>query len=438
MNDTIIALKAKEQLGKFLGKVFTHFRKPAKKFMFDMLYGIQASGDTQLSAIMRSINNDPDKRHSVEKRLSRNISSPELCDSINEALLAEGVRHIKDNTLILVDPTEIRKEFANHMEYVTTVRDASRSSKEGKEVLVKGYQGCMVVACQSGIRKTIPLALDLWSSRAPGFKGETDEVLKIIYRIMKTTGGKGTIVYDRGGDRRPFYEAFIDNSYNFIVRMKSRSVISWKAPYEIHELAAQCKMQHSYHVKFDSHGKECNIPISFGTLPVKLPFRPDTQLHMVVVNGFGKDPLMLLTSLPVSTTFESQWRIVEGYLSRWRIEETIRFVKQSYKFENMRVLSYQGIKNMSSIVLATAYFATVWIGRHMKREVLAEHLKTLSQRLSDVPEFANYALADGIKRAFARIKSLVRKVIDPPPVSQQEMLYQPLPGFEEFFPSGSC
>ena len=45
MNDSTIAFRAKEQLGKFLGKVFTHFSKPRKKFLADMLYGIQASED---------------------------------------------------------------------------------------------------------------------------------------------------------------------------------------------------------------------------------------------------------------------------------------------------------------------------------------------------------------------------------------------------------
>ena len=75
MNDSTIAFRAKEQLGKFLGKVFTHFSRPKQKFMADMLYGMQASGDTQLSSIMRAINDDPGMRHAVEKRLSRNLAA---------------------------------------------------------------------------------------------------------------------------------------------------------------------------------------------------------------------------------------------------------------------------------------------------------------------------------------------------------------------------
>ena len=413
MNDTIIAFRAKEQLGRFLGKVFTHFSKPKKKFLADMLYGIQASGDTQLSSIMRAINDDVEKKHAVEKRLSRNVADEGIGEDVDKAILKEGARHVKDDTLILVDPTEIRKEFGLKMENITMVRDASRSSKEGKETLVHGYHGCMAVACQNGKRKTIPLALKLWSSRAEGFKGENDEVLKIITDIMIATDGKGIIVYDRGGDRPAFYKAFIDKGWDFIIRMTGRNVLSWNGMHEIHWLAQQCIMRHKHHVKFDSHGKECNVPISFGMVPVKLPMHPETQLHMVVVKGFGQEPLMILTSLPVNESFESQWRIVEGYLTRWRIEETIRFVKQSYGFENIRVLSYRGIRNMASMVLAAAYFASTWLGRHVKREVLAEHLKALSQRLSKVPEFANYAIADGIKRAFTRFGKWCRKIIEP-------------------------
>ena len=141
MNDSTIAFRAKEQLGKFLGKVFTHFSRPKQKFMADMLYGMQASGDTQLSSIMRAINDDPGMRHAVEKRLSRNLADEGLCAAVSKAVLSEGARHVKDDTLVLVDPTEIKKEYGYRMEYISRVRDASRSSKEDRPVLVNGYHG---------------------------------------------------------------------------------------------------------------------------------------------------------------------------------------------------------------------------------------------------------------------------------------------------------
>ena len=72
-----------------------------------------------------------------------------------------------------------------------------------RDVIVHGYHGCMAVACQNGRRRTIPLALRLWSSNAPGHRGENDEVLQTVALIMADTGGKGTIAYDRGATGPP-------------------------------------------------------------------------------------------------------------------------------------------------------------------------------------------------------------------------------------------
>ena len=432
MNDTIIASKAKAQLASFMGKVFTHFSKPGRKFIEECIYGIQASGDTKLSSIVRAIDDDIRPIY-TEKRLSRNLDDETLEASIADAVLKDGARSVRADTLLLVDPTEIRKEFAHAMEHVTLVRDASRSSKEGRDVLVNGYHGCMVAACRIGGRKTVPLALRLWSSRAPGFKGENDEVLKILKAVYAATGGKGVTVYDRGGDRPAFYGYLIGNGRDFVIRLTGRNVLSWRGMHEASDLARECTMRHAHHVTFDSHGRECNVPVSFGAMPVRLPRHPEKELHMVVVKGFGRDPMMLITSLPVSGSFESQWRVVDAYLSRWRVEETIRFVKQSYGFENIRVLSYARIRNMASLVLASAYFATVWIGRHARREVLAEHIKRLGKRLNEVPEFAAYAIADGIRRAFTRFGRWIRGAAQAPAEDTEPPPAPLLPGFAALF-----
>ena len=432
MNDTTIASKAKAQLAGFMGKVFTHFSKPARRFVEECIYGIQASGDTKLSSIVRAIDDDIRPIY-TEKRLSRNLDDETLETSIADAVLKDGARSVGADTLLLVDPTEIRKEFAHAMEHVTLVRDASRSSKEGRDVLVNGYHGCMVAACRIGGRKTVPLALRLWSSRAPGFKGENDEVLKILKAVYAATGGKGVTVYDRGGDRPAFYGYLIGNGRDFVIRLTGRNVLSWRGMHEASDLARECTMRHAHHVTFDSHGRECNVPVSFGAMPVRLPMHPEKELHMVVVKGFGRDPMMLITSLPVSGSFESQWRVVDAYLSRWRVEETIRFVKQSYGFENIRVLSYARIRNMASLVLASAYFATVWIGRHARREVLAEHIKRLGKRLNEVPEFAAYAIADGIRRAFTRFGRWIRAAAQAPAADTEPPPAPLLPGFAHLF-----
>ncbi|AGF77048.1 hypothetical protein UWK_00465 [Desulfocapsa sulfexigens DSM 10523] len=91
------------------------------------------------------------------------------------------------------------------------------------------------------------------------------------------------------------------------------------------------------------------------------------------------------------------------YFTRWRVEDTIRFIKQSYDIEDIRVLTYDRLKNMAVLVLASSYFAAVWLGTKTKLNILATHALDAAKRLFGIPNFRYYALADGIKSIFKRI-----------------------------------
>jgi hypothetical protein len=42
-------------------------------------------------------------------------------------------------------------------------------------------------------------------------------------------------------------------------------------------------------------------------------------------------------------------------MKRWSIEETIRFIKQTYDLENIRVLRYARLQNMMALLLALVF-----------------------------------------------------------------------------------
>ena len=161
------------------------------------------------------------------------------------------------------------------------------------------------------------------------------------------------------------------------------------------ELAWQCRMLYREVMPFDHHGKERLVTIEFGVVPVRLPDIPDRLLHMVVVKGFGQKPMMLLTTLAQNTSRDALWLVVEGYITRWRIEDTIRHVKQSYGLEDIRLFKYDKIKAMASVLLATIYFSMTWIGNTQKHEVIAQSIARMSFRIHGVPDFHFYAIADG-------------------------------------------
>jgi hypothetical protein len=142
--------------------------------------------------------------------------------------------------------------------------------------------------------------------------------------------------------------------------------------------------------------------LEYGFRPVRLPQRPDVPLSLVVVRGLGEQPMMLLTNLPMRRNRKLLWRLVSAYLTRWRIEEAIRFTKQSYDLEDIRVLTYERLRNMVVLVNAVAFFTAVVLGTRIKLEILATHLATAAKRLFGIPNFRLCALAEGIKEVCSR------------------------------------
>ena len=124
---------------------------------------------------------------------------------------------------------------------------------------------------------------------------------------------------------------------------------------------------------------------------------------LLVVTGFGQEPLLLLTNLLArARDSESLWWIVEIYLTRWKIEETFRFLKQSYNLEDLRVLSYQRLQNLVALVAAAAYFAATFLGQKLKLRLLSEKLLIISLRFFGIPPFRFYALAEGIRKVLSQ------------------------------------
>ena len=130
---------------------------------------------------------------------------------------------------------------------------------------------------------------------------------------------------------------------------------------------------------------------------------PDRALWLVIVKGFGSKSLMLLTTEPMRRNRKVIWWIVEAYITRWRVEETIRFIKQSYDIEDIRVLTYDRLKNMAVLVMAASFFAAVWLGTTTRMNIFAMHTMNAAKRLFGIPDFRYYAVVDCIKTIFRRI-----------------------------------
>lgn len=396
MNINQVAYELREQIQKFSGIISPRFSKPEAKFLEQMVFGIQASQDVKLSSIARSLGEEIEIKKVVE-RLENHLKKAGLDQRINDEIAQTAAKQIRQDTLIVIDPTDIRKPYARSMPYLGKVRDGSTGD------IVNGYWGCVAIGCEPERRRVIPLHHRLWSCSAPGFESENEQIVSVIDTISRAIGGRGIYVIDRGGDRNKLFYPLLERKLRFIIRLVgTRDLMVHGCRQEATQVGAGCSMSFKDTIIKEDRDGEKRYDLEYGFRPVKLPDR-DEQLYLVVVKGFGSEPLLLLTSVALTHARRSLWFIVRGYLARWLVEETIRFIKQSYHLEDVRVLDYQRLKNLMALVLAAAYFSAVWLGETLKLAVLCTRVARVAKRFFGVPDFHYYALADGISVLLSKL-----------------------------------
>lgn len=399
-----IGIKLREQIEKFSGELSISFGRVSRRFVRECLYGIISSGSVRLTQIARNL----DEKVSIKKtheRLCRNLGKAGLEKEIEGAVLESASSYIKEDTLIVVDPSDIVKPYGRKMEYLARVHDGS----EGGTGL--GYWLCNVTAVDQDRDRIIPLINRLYSAEAPEFVSENDHIHSAVECVMDKTKNRGIIVIDRGGDRRTLLVPWTENEErHFIVRQRGdRLLIYRRGLHSGKNLAYRCPTPFRKTIIKIKGGKSRVYNLRFGYIPVYLPEVPNRRLFLVVVNGLGREPMMLLTTLPLKRSIQTVWRIVEDYFARWRIEETIRFVKQSYQIEDIRLLTYRRLKNMMALVLATSFFTCVHIGVKEKLKILAGHAIKAAKRLFGIPDFQYYSIAEGIKVILNRVSPGISK-----------------------------
>ena len=167
------------------------------------------------------------------------------------------------------------------------------------------------------------------------------------------------------------------------------------------EIAVGCRCPYSETVVREEKGKERVFHIEFGFRKVLFPGYRE-PLYLLVIRGFGQEPLMLLSSVALRRNRKVLWKMVKRYLRRWAIEETIRFWKQSYDVENVRVLGYRSLQNLMSLVLVVSYFAAKVLDVGSKLRITAAYILKSAQRVFGIPDFRYYAIADGLRNLFMR------------------------------------
>jgi hypothetical protein len=411
MNFSQIASKLRHKITQFSGELSKNLDKTCRRFVSESIYGILSKESVMLSEIGRSLPGDTSLKK-IEERLCRQLAKAQIKDQIHQRIARLAADQVADDTLLVLDLSDVTKKYARSMEYMAQVRDGSEGA------ITHGYWTVNIAATGLNSDQIIPLYHRLYSQKAPGFESENDEILQAIQHIAKHLSNRGIWVMDRGADRETIILPLLRKKRKFIIRqVGNRDLLCGHSKASALSLAHHCPCPYSDIVIRMREGKEQVYRIEYGYLQVHMPERPDIPLWMLVVKGLGEKPMMLLTSIPLRRNRRVLNRILRSYIKRWSIEETIRYLKQSYDFENIRVLSYTRLQNMAALLLAAIYFVAVVLDAPNKLKILTSHILQASRRIFGIPDFKYYAISDGLNNIFNRCPGPIKS---PPKIKTKQ------------------
>jgi hypothetical protein len=401
----------KRGIVNFCCKLSNGFSRPIQKFIADMVYGLIAGKSCFLTEIARNLNEHISLDKVVE-RLSRNLMNFDGGRNLFENYFGSVKKYFDESTVLIIDDGDVSKPHSAKLEGICRVRDGST----GK--LTDGYWSAGVSALTATQRQPIPVYSRIYSTEEEGYVSNNVETIKSLEFLSSHFPKTNIRALDRGYDGGYIFDYFIPRNESFIIRtVGNRNCIYKGETILISNLVKLFKGQ--YVLKFEAKdGKKVNCKISI--VSVILPAYPDKKLNLVICNGFGKEPLMLLTNLE-SDDKRLCVTITKVYLMRWRIEEYYRFKKQGFGFEKFLVRSLQSIRNLD-LLLTVAIGHIGVLSEKIDQSIEVLELIQASKRLYDLAKFTFYAISDGLFAIFSKSYTGIKCFFVRPTPSPQLML----------------
>lgn len=391
------------QVGQFVQTLGEGCAKPSQKFLRAMLLGMAMSGSVLLSENTRKIKSLTTLTfHAQHKKLCRGLKSKQWAAlSIQEPYLKQAARVLPSNAMIACDLGDITKPRARKMPGLRTVKDGSTGQ------LKKGWW-LVEIEAVFGKGKHLPLWLELFSVGRRGYKSQRAMVQMAIATLVQHLGPLGLWLFDRGFDNWRFF-AFLESlGLKFLVRVKSNRVVLDLKDGTFKSLAkVALGLEPDARFLWGRRRQGRGYVIRVASIVVVIPQNGQT-LRLIVAWGFGRQPLLLFTNR-VITDGACAVKLVRAYLKRWGVEEAGRLIKQVFKLEDIRVLTWQGLVKLTWLAMWT--YGLICMFR-LKARRIYEHLLAAYPSFGPAPRFPYYRVAGGL--AFLL---LVGALMDPPTLS---------------------
>lgn len=374
--------------------------KPTGRFIAETLRGLLKNQSVLLSQVARA-SMGPEGLLHCEQRLSYQLANSRWDPMSAEAsYLRWACQRIERETILACDMGDIAKKYAKAMPGLGIIWDGSAKNT------AKGYPLIEIEAIGSG-GKHVPLYLDALSTRKASYVSQNHQMDMAIDFVISHIGRLGVWVMDRGFDDEKRFKFLDERKLSWVIRARGDRIVERAGHPEFKTLpvwkwAKQIKKTFRFRMKMEGRART----LKGGFLRVSLPDQPERAYTLVAVWINPRRPWYLMTSMAVKT-FEDFAKVVHAYAARWGVEDAARVLKQSFDLENIRLLSFQGIRKMVWLALwAYAFLCHVGHWPRQALDVLLE-LACAFQDWRDL-KIIYYRVADAVAKA----------LIWPPPKNQ--------------------
>ncbi len=374
------------------------FTKPEHKFIHQMVFGILKGGSVQLNTIARNLQeNIPLKK--VSMRLGAHMDKKNLWYTITQSTLKAQQHRLKSCRFIILDLSDIQKEYAKKMPGLYNVHDGS------KDIIGPGYWQCNITAVSEDGATLIPLYSELYSQS----EEDTSQNIKIIEAlklVMKYAAEDAVIVIDRGADRKILYDSFLQSGYKFIIRqVGNRNLFNGEEVLNFKEISRNVKLKWSFKVERIKKNKVQYLSYKGGAKKVQLK-ENGPLLWLVVMKEANRGYSWYLLNLPECDDARSAVEaVVKGYGLRWKIEEVHRQIKSDYQLESIRLQRYEALKTMNSLLWMAISFLYTRLESFVMDILFEPELAIINRKkMKDLFRFIYYKLAFAVKRILSLAK----------------------------------
>jgi hypothetical protein len=309
------------------------------------------------------------------------------------AVLQHLADAVEEDDLIPLDETDLAKPYARRMQYVNTVRDASRPG----EVLVNGYWCFGAYHWKPRPSSLSPLMLRPWSTLQPYFRSENDLMDRWFWTLRQATAGRGIWLMDRGADRPEVLASLLRVQPRWIVRLRAdRKLLGPDGTIRPVGQWAQWALANR-----SERGRAVTLPVQLPADDVSQEGEPKGLWLVVPTYTFirnGKEERWMLLTCGLIDQHVGPRQVRYDYALRWRSEDGKRMLGQVWHIERFMTRSFLALERMLwCVCLAGGFLAML----QREEPVLCEGMESEVLYHNKPEKIPAYRLARGIQAVAA-------------------------------------